>query len=301
MTGATSMLGIALINECIKEKIEVLAIVRKQSHHIERLPESNFVKICECNLDGLSSIMKTSKPYDVFYHMAWDYTLKEQRDNPVLQEENIRHTLDAVHLAQRLGCKKFVGAGSQAEYGKVDGVIRPDTPVNPLTSYGIAKYTAGMMSKKLCEQYGMIHIWGRIFSVYGRYDRKETMINYAIARFIKGKTARFSSATQMWDYLYEEDAGKIFYLIGKLVEEERVYCIANGESRPLKEFIMELKELCDADVRCEFSERVNNEGVIGLQADIEALVQDIGYRPKVRFKKGMEDIIQYWKELEKEF
>ena len=69
------------------------------------------------------------------------------------------------------------------------------------------------------------------------------MINYAIDRFMKGETARFSSAEQMWDYLYEDDAGRMFYLIGELVNENQVYCIASGESRPLKEFIMELKEL----------------------------------------------------------
>lgn len=122
--------------------------------------------------------------------------INENSDNPILQEPNIKYTLDAVNLAKRLGCRKFIGAGSQAEYGKVDTVITPDTPVNPLTAYGMAKYSAGILSGKLCKQLELIHIWTMIFSVYGCYDREGTMINYAMDRFLKGETAKFSSGNR---------------------------------------------------------------------------------------------------------
>ena len=39
VTGATSMIGVALIKECIKNGVEVLAIVRRQSVNLNRLPE----------------------------------------------------------------------------------------------------------------------------------------------------------------------------------------------------------------------------------------------------------------------
>lgn len=39
VTGATSMIGIALIEECVKKNIEVSAIVRK-TKNINRLPVS---------------------------------------------------------------------------------------------------------------------------------------------------------------------------------------------------------------------------------------------------------------------
>lgn len=291
VTGATSMIGAALIRESIKRETEVLAIVRAHSPHIDRLPESKLLKVYECDLSSLDAINDVSDTYDVFYHMGWGHTSKEERDNPILQEPNIKYTLDAVNLAKRLGCRKFIGAGSQAEYGKVDAVITPDTPVNPLTAYGMAKYSAGIMSGKLCEQSDLIHIWTRIFSVYGCYDREGTMINYAMDRFLKGETAEFSSGEQMWDYLYEDDAGRMFYLIGELVNKNQVYCIASGESRPLKEYIMELRDLCRVDGRCEFAKKAGDKCTIGLQADINSLVRDIGYKPQMSFKEGIERVI----------
>ena len=124
VTGATSMIGIALIKECLKKNVEVLAIIRKESSRIKRLPKSDLIKIEYADIDSLSLIHKTDMKYDVFYHLAWSHTTKAERDCPLLQEENIQGTLQAVALAHRLGCKKFVGAGSQAEYGYVKGVLQ---------------------------------------------------------------------------------------------------------------------------------------------------------------------------------
>lgn len=295
VTGATSMIGVALIKECIKNGVEVLAIVRRQSVNLNRLQNSNKVEICECNLNELNTIF-VNRQYDVFYHLGWAYTAKAKRDDPILQEKNIKYSLDAVELAQRLGCKKFIGAGSQAEYGRVDHVITSDTAVSPLISYGMSKYAAGRLCAKLCNQYGMICIWGRIFSVYGRYDNEETMLSYAINQFMKKETAKFSSAVQMWDYLHEEDAGRIFYLLGQVVEKESVYCIASGNSRKLKEFILQVKEMFGEDARCEFADEVEDSGRIGLEVDTSDLVRDISYTPRISFREGILDMIKYRRE-----
>lgn len=297
ITGATSMIGIALIKECIRNDIEVLAIVRRQSTNLGRLPKSSLIKICECDLDELGKFECLNEKYDVFYHLAWDYTSKLNRDNPVLQELNIKYTLDAVELARKLGCSKFIGAGSQAEYGRVNHMITPDTKVEPLISYGMAKYAAGKLSKKLCEHYKIIHIWGRIFSVYGQYDNAGTMLVYAIDQFLKNEPAKFSAATQLWDYLYEDDAGKIFYLLGKCVEESEVYCIASGKARCLKEYIMELVDCFEGVTQYEFANLQEDEHPLALQADISKLVKDIGYVPNTPFKEGILNMIMYRKHL----
>ena len=76
-----------------------------------------------------------------------------------------------------LGCKVFLGAGSQAEYGRVSGILRPDTPAFPENGYGMAKLCAGQMSRVECQTLGMDHVWARILSVYGPHDGPATMIS----------------------------------------------------------------------------------------------------------------------------
>ena len=144
VTGPTSMIGLATIKECIKNNVSVLAIVRENTTRLERLPKSDLIKIVYCNIDKLDTIDTNTldTDYDVFYHFAWGHTAKSERDNPLMQEQNVRYTLDAVKLASVLGCNKFIGAGSQAEYGMCEDVRTENTLENPVSSYGISKYSA---------------------------------------------------------------------------------------------------------------------------------------------------------------
>lgn len=293
ITGATSMIGVAVIKEAIKHDVEVLAIVRRNSTRISRLPKSDKVKIYECNLDEIADA-NINGNYDVFYHFAWSNTEKTYRDNPILQENNIKYTLDAVKLAHDLGCCKFIGAGSQAEYGKIVGIITEDTSVNPIMSYGIAKYCAGLLSKKLCNKYGITHIWGRIFSVYGINDNDGTMLSYAIRSFINGKVAKFSSGTQIWNYLFEDDVGKIFYLLGRCVNNDKILCIANKESKRLKEYIEEIINCCKSEYNLEpkyIFDKSLDKDAINLNVCIDNLLQEINYTPEIEFRKGIKIMI----------
>ena len=259
VTGATSMIGVALIDICIKKNCDVLAIVRKGTKRLERLPKSDLIRIEYADLDSLSSVQGDGETYDVFYHFAWGHTIKAERDCPVLQEDNVRNTLKAVELANKLGCKKFIGAGSQAEYGQVNG---------------------------------MTHIWGRIFSVYGCNDNEGTMLNYAINQFFKGEIAEFSSATQIWNYLNEEDAGKMFYLMGKKDIESGIYCVANTESKILKEYIEELRTVMGGETKCNFAPIETESKSIGLCVDMKKTIDAIDFFPQISFKDGVEKLIK---------
>lgn len=299
VTGATSMLGTALIEVCIRENIEILAIVRENSLRLKRLPQSDLVKVMECpleHLDKLYDFAEHCKRYDVFYHFAWDYAGKQYRDNPTLQEMNIKSTLDAVKLAQKLGCKKFIGAGSQAEYGYVEGIIDEKTPVSPNSAYGIAKYAAGRLSGKLCEEYEITHIWARIFSVYGKNDNEGTMINYAIDQFLNNEKAVFTAGTQMWDYLFEKDAGVIFYKLGMNVCENKVFRIASGKSMPLKWYIEEIRNGIGWLTECEY-ENKENSPLLGFQVNTEDLEKLINYKAEISFTEGIKDVVEYRKKL----
>ena len=299
ITGATSMIGIACIKACVANGCQVLAIVREGTQRLTRLPESDLIQLAYADLDTLDTldtVQGDGQPYDVFCHFAWSHTSREERDDPIAQEHNIRATLDAVKLAHRLGCRKFIGAGSQAEYGSVAGIISAETRAEPITAYGMAKLSSCMLSRRLCQQYGMAHIWGRIFSVYGTNDNEGTMLNYAVDRFLEGENAKFSAGTQMWNYLYEEDAGAMFYYLGKKEVPSGIYCIAHTESRPLRSYIEQLREIFGEDARCEFAAADPSAKLISLQVDVQNTVDTIGYLPRTSFAEGISRVIQARKE-----
>ena len=132
ITGPTGAVGVSLIQELIAHNIEVTAICRPASKRLGSIPNHPLVRIVECGVDQLLTLKdQLDHDYDAFYHFAWDGTYGDSRQDLYRQANNILYTLDAVHLAHSAGCSVFVGAGSQSEFGHVEGVLHPDMPCTP--------------------------------------------------------------------------------------------------------------------------------------------------------------------------
>ena len=162
ITGSTGMIGMALTQYLLGLDISVTVLIRPNSPKRDQLPKSDKITILEVDLSNLSSIeafKDTNDPIDAFFHLGWGGTFGEARDDMYVQNLNIKYTLDAVHLAHRLGCQVFVGTGSQAEYGRVEGKLQDSTPTFPENGYGIAKLCAGQMSRIECKKLGIRHEW----------------------------------------------------------------------------------------------------------------------------------------------
>ena len=296
VNGAGSMLGLNLIEYAIKQNVEVIAIVRENSSKIRLLPKSKLVNVVECNLENICKLELKNDNYDAFYHFAWAGTTGEDRNNMQLQTANIKYTIDAIEFANRIGCKRFIGAGSQAEYGRVEGKITPKTSVNPENGYGIAKLASGLMGKILSEKLGIEFIWTRILSVYGKYNNENTMIMASIKNMLDGKEMKYTKAEQMWDYLYAEDAAKALYLIGKKGKAGSVYCIGSGKAKPLYEYITEMKNQINPSLELKFGEiEYSKNQVMNLVADITSLTEDTGFMPEISFEEGIKRTINWYK------
>lgn len=297
VTGATSKLGVSLVNELLSHNVVVYAFVHKGSRNISRLPVSDSVKIVECNLDEMKNfIPSTDQKADVFYHFAWGSTDKTIRDNPIPQLENLNHDIDAVNLAHRFGCRKFIGAGSQAEYGVVRDLITEETRCEPITSYGIAKYAAGKLSMKLCNQLGMTCVWPRIFSVYGPGEHENTLLAYAVSCAKNREKAKFSAAVNDWNYLYVDDFAKYMYALGDKDSASGVYNIASEDTRPLKDFISELATVIEKETGNKLDYELSSEplgnSVPWLNCSVEKLLSAIAIEPKVPFSEGISKILK---------
>lgn len=297
ITGPTGAIGLALIQKCIRENIKVLAVCRKESKRKELIPVHSLVEIKECGLEELALWNEMPKvKYDVFYHFAWSKTIGDGRNDMKAQLNNVSFTLDAVGVANRLGCHTFIGAGSQAEYGRVEGKLNEGVPTFPENGYGIAKLCAGQMSRLECEKYGMKHIWTRILSVYGPYDNQQTMICSTINSLLSGKTPPLTKGEQQWDYLYSDDAAVAMLLLGEKGKKDKTYCIGSGKTRKLSEYIKVLRDEIDPDLKLGLGEIAYGKNqVMNLCADITDLSNDTGFIPITEFDAGIRKTIEWIK------
>lgn len=298
ITGPTGAIGIALIKKCIKKKIEVYAFCRKKSKRVECIPKSEYVHVIGCDLENLNSFIVDDLPdCDVFYHLGWAATIGDGRNNIPLQLKNVQYTLDAVELAERLGCEVFVGAGSQAEYGRFEGKLNASVPTFPENGYGMAKLCAGQMSRVECQKRNIRHIWTRILSVYGPYDGELTMITSTIRKLLNGEVPALTKGEQQWDYLYSDDAARALLLLGEKGVDGKIYCLGSGKAQPLIRYMEIMRDAINTEAKLGVGEiPYGTKQVMYLCADIEDLQKDTGFEPQIDFAEGIKRTIDWIKE-----
>lgn len=305
VTGGTGVTGTALVRYLLKQGVYVTALVRPGSLRKRYLPEDDKrLTIIDWGMENYkeSSMLFKENKYDVFFHLAWDGSMGKQkednRNNMYLQHQNTLYMLDAVELCRKVNCKNFVVTGSQAEYGRCDGKISEQTRECPENGYGIAKLCAGQMTRIMCRNYGIRHIWARLFSVYGPYDGTHSLIDTSVKKLLKGESPEYTKGEQLWDYLYSFDAAKALFLLSEKGRDGEVYCVANGSPKILKNYI----EIMHRVVNPNISPRLGvipygSSQVMSLVADINKLKEHVGFEPEYTFEMGIEEIKQ-WNEGE---
>lgn len=313
ISGATGAIGTALTSLCLSRGMNILILTRADSKRNDRIPDDPRVKIKVCDYRDLDSVENdTGITWDCFFHFAWAGTAGPGRNDMPLQTGNIRMSLSAVNLAKRFGCKKFVGAGSQAEYGRpylnmVDDSstakalvmiddrykLRPDTPTSPEMGYGYAKLCAGRMTRDHAHQLGLEHNWLRILSVYGPNDGESSMINQAISLLKTGESPELTKGEQIWDYVYSKDAAKAFLCVGEKGIDGKTYVLGSGQERPLAEYMKTLRDIISPGTELKLGSRpYGDKQIMYLAADNSELVRDTGYTPDYSFEQGIKDMIR---------
>ena len=295
ITGPTGAIGRGLIRLAGQKGMEVLALVHPGSKRASELESLEYCRVLRIDASDYSRAeaqleREGIKPESdsLFFHLAWEASFGAGREDNEVQDRNVENAVEAVRLAKRLGCSAFIGTGSQAEYGRVTVPLRPDTEPHPETGYGRAKLLAGQKTREMAEELGIRHVWTRVLSVYGPYDRPETLISTAMNRMLRNEETAFSPCDQTWDYIYSEDAARAVFLSGEKGIHGKTYVVGSGIGRPLRWYIEKTAEAAGYSREIGFGKRNYNEKqVMFLQADISELKADTGFAPEVGFEEGI--------------
>jgi len=300
VTGATSFLGRALVDRLLLEKNQVFAVVRPGSKNMGNLAiqREGLIRI-ERNLEELHELSQViHEPCQALYHFGWDGSGSENRMKREVQQKNVEDSLKALEGARRLGCKRFLFSGSQAEYGIHREAMTEETECKPVSEYGRAKLEFSEKAKSLTENWRktgvseMEYIHTRIFSVYGPGDHPWSLVESCLRAFGRGEYISLGECTQIWNFLYLDDCIRALIL---LMEQEKesvsgIYNVAGpeGENRPLREYIRTMYEVPGFHGSYSYGRRAPNaEGPANLIPDIKKLEKATGWQPLVSFQEGI--------------
>ncbi len=295
ITGPTGAVGRALTERLLREGIRVYAVCNPESRRAAEIPEREGLIKLSCDISRLAELPSLlPEGADAFFHLAWAKTVGAGRNDMIAQVKNIQYTIDACRTAKALGCSVFVGAGSQAEYGRVDHALTPETPCFPENGYGMAKLCAGQMSRTECGALSMDHVWPRLLSVYGPHDGAGSMVSSVIRALFRGEKPALTGGEQIWDFLYADDAAEALYRMAVYGKNGAVYPLGSGKARPLKEYIEILRDAIDPALPLGFGEvDYSPLQVMHLEADLTALRNDTNFVPQTDFESGIRKTIDW--------
>ena len=286
VTGSNGFIGKALVAELLQQKHEVCLLVRNQHQNkllkVSRLFYASSVFDCEIAL-------KDWQP-NVFFHLAWRGVNSENRNSEENNLYNIQLTLDTVKLAYNAGCTQWIGCGSQAEYGIKNNCILESDLCTPVTEYGKTKQMLCKNAENLCIQNGLNYTWARIFSVYGPDDHASAFVSYLFHSMLNNKVPQVSSCSQLWDYLFIEDAAKALIA---LINKNGVYNIASGNVIELKHVVDQIANLTNYFGPIAWNSKPDGK-LIYLCGSIDKIKTNSGWQPNVSLEAGLKKTLNYF-------
>ena len=207
ITGITGFIGSHVAEALIQNKFDVIGLKREKSDCWrcgDFVHKISWVNTEENYIEKIIAL----KP-DIIIHCAWDGAAADKREDIIVQQENLIFLNKILDLASRSKVEKFIGLGSQAEYGYLSKSVIESAKIKPASEYGKAKVRASENVKIYCEEHKINWYWLRLFSFYGPKEAKNWFIPHIITSLVgNSKEIKLSSGTQKYAYLYITDLTK---------------------------------------------------------------------------------------------
>lgn len=287
VTGANGFIGSNTVNYLLSQGVQVIALCH--DGRADHLHSSALLQVVPFSLEDIAGVEKllSKGDYDIFYHFAWKGSAGPQRADTKLQLANAQWTVEALELAHRLGCKRFVCAGSIMEHETIAAAFTQGNHPGMGYIYGGGKLIAHVMCMSVAAKLGIELVWPEITNAYGVGELSPRMVNTTIRKCIKGEAPQFTAGTQNYDFVYIDDVARAFYLIGKNGKPFHEYLIGSSTARPLKEFLLEMKQSIAPDLDFIFGDIPFTGTNLPLSVfDCSQTEKDTGFKAEISFAEG---------------
>jgi nucleoside-diphosphate-sugar epimerase len=202
-------------------------------------------------------------------------------------------TLDLADAFAQGGGRRFVAAGTCAEYDWREGVCREEaTPLEPGTPYGVAKDAVRRLLSSWSQVAGVSVAWGRIFFVYGPGEHPDRLVASVVRALLRGDRAQCSAGTQRRDFLHVRDVADAFVTLVASAYEGPLN-IASGRATEVRELVTRIAAQIGRDDLLELG-AVPSVGEPDLVvADTRRLRETLKWSPQFDLDAGLRDAIAW--------
>ena len=243
VTGGAGFIGSNLVDELIKQDVEVIVIDDLSTGFEKNINSKATLHKLDIS-SHKTQIEKLMAGVDVVFHLAALARVQPSIENPQKYNEiNINGTLNVLFAAHKAGVKRVIYSASSSCYGNNKTFPTPETELtNPLSPYGLQKYVGEQYCKMFSEVYNLDSVSLRYFNVYGERMNFEGAYKLVIAVFteqmLKGNPLTITNdGNQKRDFTYVKDIVKANILAAQHKNKLKgeAFNIGNGNNYSINE------------------------------------------------------------------
>ena len=237
VTGGAGFIGSNLVDELIKQEIEVIILDNLSTGKKENINPRAIFYECDVSNMNMNSFIYLFKDVDTIFHLAATPQVQYSIENPT-DNNNLHSLINMLEVSRLLKVKRFVFSSSSAVYGNPKYTpIDENHPINPLSPYALHKLIGEQYCKLYSDVYDLDTVCLRYFNAYGNRMPKEGAYKSVISVFKEQYSQNqplniVNDGEQKRDFIHVEDIIQANILVANLTKNHKgdIFNVGTGQA-----------------------------------------------------------------------
>ncbi len=294
LTGATGFIGANVLQVLAGAGHEVKCLVmpRDTAWRLQgRLRRCDTIRGHLSRLGEVRDELRDWKP-EACLHLAWYAEPQRYLHSP----RNLQFVTTSIRLLRMLGaigCKRFIGIGSCAEYALSDAALAEEARTRPDTIYAASKLSFALLGTAMSRSLDMLFAWARIFYLFGPLEDPRRLVPAAILSLRDGQPFSATSGTQIRDYLYVRD---VALGLKTLLESDAVgaFNVCSGKRTTVRAVLRAIGQLMRRPELLRLGALPDRDWEPRCIVGQNRKLRRLGWKPEHDLTQGLAATIGYW-------
>lgn len=330
ITGTAGFIGSTLAIKLLERGDEIIGIDNLNDYYDVNLKKARLARVSayksftdvRANIEDkehMDKIFAEHKP-DRVVHLAAQAGVRYSLENPhAYIDANIQGHLNILEGCRHHNIQHLVYASSSSVYGantKMPFCVH-DNIDHPVSLYAATKKANELMSHTYSHLFGVPTTGLRFFTVYGPWGRPDMSMFLFTKNIIEGKPIDvFNHGKHERDFTYIDDIVEgVTRTLDKIAEPNpnwngaspdpatsaspyKIYNIGNNQPTQLMRYI-EIIEECVGKKAIKNFLPLQAGDVPATYANVDALLEDVGFKPTTAIETGVENFVRWYKDFYK--
>jgi UDP-glucuronate 4-epimerase len=328
VTGVAGFIGFHLARRLLKDGYQVVGIdninpyydIALKEARLEALRDKSnflFIKMDLADRKQLGSLF-ARQDFEVVANMAAQAGVRYSIENPYAYvDSNLVGFVNLLECCRHYNIKHFVFASSSSVYGA--NTTMPfsvhHNVDHPVSLYAATKKANELMAHTYSHLYRLPSTGLRFFTVYGPWGRPDMALFLFTRAILEDQPLKvFNHGKMQRDFTYIDDIIEgVVRVLSRLPQPNphwsgaepdpgtssapyKIYNIGNNNPVELIKFIEVIEAALGKRAQKEFMDLQPGD-VVATYADVDDLMQDVGFKPATPIEAGVERFVEWFKDF----